>query len=206
MAKASISAVLFDFGGVLADEGFRNGLTKIAIDSGLDPQEFFENAQKAIFSSGYLIGHGTESSFWNRLRTWKAFIGEDIELREIILKGFILRQWMVDIVEKLKNASIRTAILSDQTNWLDELEERLHFSSHFERVFNSFHLGKSKADPGIFTDVLASMGLMPEETLFIDDTLGHVERARSKGLYAIHFQGREQFMKEMRLYFPVLLP
>lgn len=205
MTKVSIRAVLFDFGGVLADEGFRNGLTQIATGSGLDPQEFIQKAQEVILSGGYLTGHGTESSFWNQLRTWRTFMGEDIELREIILRGFILRPWMVDIVEKLKNASIRTAILSDQTNWLDELEERLHFFSHFERVFNSYHLGKSKADPGIFTDVTASMGLMPEETLFIDDTLGHVERARSKGLHAIHFQGREQVMNEMRFYFPVLL-
>ncbi len=32
-----IKAVLFDFGGVIADEGFRDGLRAIAIQQGLDP-------------------------------------------------------------------------------------------------------------------------------------------------------------------------
>jgi putative hydrolase of the HAD superfamily len=94
------------------------------------------------------------------------------------------------------------AILSDQTNWLDELDSKLHFFNQFERVFNSFYLGKSKNDPSIFSDVIAAMGIRPGETLFIDDTMGHVERARSKGLHAICYTGKQQFLDEMKGYFP----
>ena len=36
-----IKAVLFDFGGVLAEEGFRQGLMAIAGQYDLDPQAFF---------------------------------------------------------------------------------------------------------------------------------------------------------------------
>jgi putative hydrolase of the HAD superfamily len=132
--------------------------------------------------------------------------GSDEELKRIILDRFIVRDWMIDLVNKLKEESIRVAILSDQTNWLDELDERLHFSGLFERVFNSYHLGKSKHDPSIFTDVTAALGLETCRTLFIDDTIGHVERARSCGMHAIHYQGRGQFLKEMGMYFPLIVP
>jgi putative hydrolase of the HAD superfamily len=36
-----IKAVLFDFGGVLAEEGFREGLKAIGVKNGLDPDDFF---------------------------------------------------------------------------------------------------------------------------------------------------------------------
>ena len=44
----------------------------------------------------------------------------------------------------LRRGGFLTAILSDQTDWLDRLEARHHFFGHFDRVFNSYHLGKGK--------------------------------------------------------------
>jgi putative hydrolase of the HAD superfamily len=58
----------------------------------------------------------------------------DTELKEMILDRFILRKWMMDVIDKLGKNNIRLAILSDQTNWLDELEKRDHF-------FHKFKLG-----------------------------------------------------------------
>jgi putative hydrolase of the HAD superfamily len=198
----TINAVLFDFGGVIAEEGFHNGITHIASINSLDAAELFKTVQGLIFSSGYLTGHGNEASLWEQLRARTGVKGSDEELKAIILERFILRDWMMTLVKKLKEASVRVAILSDQTNWLDELDSRLHFFDQFERVFNSFHLGKSKNDPSIFSDVVAVMGIRPGETLFIDDTIGHVERARSMGLHAIHYIGRQQFFDEMKRFFP----
>jgi putative hydrolase of the HAD superfamily len=202
MKRQDIHAVLFDFGGVLAEEGFRKGLEAIASLNGLAPQEFFRTAQELILSSGYLTGRSSESSFWDRLRGLTGITGSDSELRAHILERFVLRDWMLALVEGMKATGLRVAVLSDQTNWLDELDAGLHFFRRFERVFNSFHLGKSKHDPSLFQDVLADMGLTPGETLFIDDTLGHVERARSRMLHGIHYTGREPFLAELARFIP----
>ena len=202
MSSQTIHAVLFDFGGVLAEEGFRKGLSYIASLNGLDPEEFFKTAQALIISSGYLTGRSTEADYWDRLRALTGISGNDCELRQIILERFILRDWMIDLVKSLKVSSVRVAILSDQTNWLDELDSRLDFFTLFDFVFNSFHLGKSKNDPTLFIDVLNIMGLSPHETLFIDDTIGHVLRARSNGLHAIHYKGKKPFRMEMKGFVP----
>ncbi|MFH0958569.1 MAG: hypothetical protein V1897_07670 [Pseudomonadota bacterium] len=54
-AVQKIEAIFFDFGGVIAEEGFRNGLKGIAINEGLEPERFFESGTKAIYESGSLV-------------------------------------------------------------------------------------------------------------------------------------------------------
>jgi len=114
---------------------------------------------------------------------------------------------MMALVRMLKVHPVRIAILSDQTNWLDELEQRCHFSDLFEEVFNSYHLGKSKNDTSQFTDVLSFMRLNPQQILFVDDTMENIERAHAIGLNTIHYTGKEQFLEDMKRFFPwITLP
>ncbi len=56
----------------------------------------------------------------------------------------------------------------------------------FERVYYSHRLKMRKPDPEIFKHVLRDSGLVPGESLYIDDTLLHVETARSLGMQAYH--------------------
>jgi HAD superfamily hydrolase (TIGR01509 family) len=205
MNECRIKAVLFDFGGVIADEGFRNGLCQMARSAGLDGEDFARKAREIILGTGYLLGKGTEEVFWAALKRETGIRGSNGELKRIILDGFTVRPWMLEIIGRLKEAGIRVAILSDQTNWLDELEKRMKIFGLFERVFNSYHLGKSKLDQSIFTDVLGVMGLRPPEALFVDDTTGHVERARAAGLHAILFTDREDFLNRLDCHCPGMI-
>lgn len=56
----------------------------------------------------------------------------------------------------------------------------------FEKAWFSYRIGLKKPDREIFEFVLRDGGLDPNETLFIDDTLVHVEGARSAGLHGWH--------------------
>jgi FMN phosphatase YigB (HAD superfamily) len=141
-----IRAVLFDFGGVMAEEGFLEGLRAIARKNGLDPETFFMTVDAIIFETGYLIGRADEGTFWNEVRNRTGIIGTDGELREEILKRFVLRPDMIAVVDHLRSRGLTVAMLSDQTNWLDEMDRRTALSGHFDRVFNSFTIHKSKRD------------------------------------------------------------
>ena len=200
----SIDLILFDFGGVLAEEGFRNGLIAIALLNGLNPDAFLEKVYDITFTRGYVLGNADEKTFWQALRIHTGIKGSNEELRKEILSRFILRGWLLDIIKRLHHHSLLLAILSDQTNWLDELEAQFNFFKHFDRVFNSYHLGKCKRDVSLFEDVLAEMGVRPERALFIDDTKENIERAQRKGLHTIHYQGRETFMHRLVSFCPFL--
>ena len=200
--KKVISAVLFDFGGVMAEEGFHEGLLAIARRNGLDPEKFFKTTEAVIFETGYLTGGSDEATFWSEVRRRTGVSGTDAELRGDILPRFVLRSAMIAAVDRLRSRGLVVAMLSDQTNWLDDMDRETGLSGHFDRVFNSFTLHKSKRDASVFGEVCTALGVRREETLFVDDTIGHIRRAQGEGLRTIHFTTVEDFTGQLREYVP----
>jgi len=197
MKEGPIRAVLFDFGGVLVEEGFREGLYDLARRQGLDPQSVHQAAYDAIYESGYIIGQGTAEDFWRILRGKTGIAGDLDSLVRAIASRFAPRPRMLALVRSLRRQGYITAILSDQTEWLDYLDAQLHLSQDFDKVYNSYHLGKGKRDPSIFDDVVADLGLAPQEVVFVDDDPGNVGRARSRGIKALVFLDEDQCIKEI---------
>jgi putative hydrolase of the HAD superfamily len=199
-----IETVLFDFGGVLSEEGFKNGLQAIARLNGLDEENFVRTANDVVHACGYVIGKVSESTYWEILRETTGIRGDDQHLRNEILSRFRMREWMIDTVKRLKALKVRVGILSDQTNWLDELDARDNFFRLFDYVFNSYHMGKSKKDQTHFADVVRMLGVEAHKVLFIDDDAGNCERAKHEGLKIIHYMDSEQFLGEISRYFPAI--
>ncbi len=193
-----IDAVLLDFGGVIAEEGFQQGLYAIADKFGLDQKRFFQLANEAVYNSGYVTGAGSEKEYWNQVRERSGIMASDDELRQEILSRFIPREWMLETIRSMRQQGLVTAILSDQSDWLDGLDDRYHFFQYFDAVFNSFHLGKTKRDPSIFADTLQALDVDANKTLFVDDNIGHIDRAVAAGLQVHHYEERESFMKILR--------
>lgn len=200
----SLDIVLFDFGGVLAEEGFANGLKVIGRDNGFDPEAFFRIGSHLVHETGYVTGRCGEAGYWKALREKTGIKAGDSELREEILSRFTLRKWMLEIVTEIRKAGVRTGMLSDQTNWLNELNAKYDFFRYFDIVFNSYDYGKSKLDPSWFRDVSAILDIAPDRTLFTDDNADHCSRARQGGMHAIHYTGRIPFLEELAAYCPFI--
>lgn len=56
----------------------------------------------------------------------------------------------------------------------------------FDSVFLSHEMHLRKPDPAVFEHVLAATGIMPEKTLYIDDSIEHTESAVRLGIRTIH--------------------
>jgi putative hydrolase of the HAD superfamily len=195
MANQSIKAVLFDYGGVIAEEGFRNGLLAMAHEQGLDIDATLNVAKQAVYDSGFVLGWGTASEFWTIMREGCGLKGSDSVLTQRILEGFVLRPWIIELVQQLHEQGYITGILSDQTHWLDWLNERDHFYDVFDHVFNSYNMGKGKRDPGLFNDIAEQLVLSPAEILFVDDIENNVARAQSAGWQTIHYMDKLSFLE-----------
>ena len=197
MSDKKIRAVLFDFGGVIASEGFAAAMHALARRQGLDGDALLRTATDAVYDSGYVTGEGSEADFWALLRERSGLRGDDAELRREGLSRFRVRPGMIELVRGLRRSGLLVGILSDQTDWLDLLDAEQHFYREFDRVFNSYWLGKGKRDPSLFDDVVAMLGLKPEQVIFIDDNAGNVERARSRGLHGLLFRDEPTLRAEL---------
>lgn len=197
MKKPGIRAVLFDFGGVVAEEGFYNGLINLAEKQALDAHSMPEEGAKAVYDSGFVLGLGTAAEFWSLMRKRTGLEGRDDFLSGRIIDGFQIRHWVIRLVRSLREKGYITGILSDQTHWLYELESYDHFFKEFDCIYNSYELGKGKRDATIFTDVVNDLELLPEEVLFIDDDEENVKRARGAGLKSFLYIDHRTFTPEI---------
>lgn len=191
-----IKVVLLDFGGVLAEEGFRNGLDAIGAKQGMD--NVFDVGERLIYETGYVLGLAEERQFWEELRRETGIVGTDKEFRDEVLSRFTLRPEVLGEVRSLREKGLRTAILSDQTNWLDEINDRDPFYLHFDRIFNSYRMHKGKRDSSVFVDVCRELGISPRDTLFVDDKPDNIRRAQSEGLNTLVFNDGGKLSDKLR--------
>lgn len=196
-AHCRLTTILFDFGGVLAEEGFRDGLLSLAWEQQLTVANMPEEGMRAVYDSGFVLGQGTAADFWQLLRKRTGLHGGDEDLTRRILDGFIIRPRMIDLVKELKSRGYSTGVLSDQTDWLDWLDRRYHFYQYFDHIFNSFYLGKGKQDPSLFADIAETLSIPPAEILFVDDDAGNINRAHAHGYQVLLFSNQHEFLTEL---------
>jgi putative hydrolase of the HAD superfamily len=198
---SDISLVLIDFGGVIAQEGFKKGIVDLADEFDFDTDSLKKLAFDLVYSCGFTTGKTDSDGFWDLFKKKTGIQKDNQTLTKHILKRFVVRDEMITFAKDLKKRNIKTAILSDQTNWLDELNKQYDFFKYFDKVFNSYHLGITKKEPEMFDMALKEMDDKPEKTLFIDDHSPHIQRASDKGINTILFKEVDDFRKDIKEYF-----
>lgn len=68
-------------------------------------------------------------------------------------------------------------------------------SIFFEKDYYSHLMGMRKPNKDIFEQVIEEQGLVPEETLFIDDSPQHIETASQLGLKTVLFDKPKELIK-----------
>ena len=169
----------------------------IAKKNNLDEKSFFRLAEDIIHRTGYVTGKVKEKTFWEVLLQESGLQGDHRKLRSEILRRFVLRPQMLTLARRLRDEGIVVAVLSDQTNWLDEINGKKPFFGNFDFVINSYALGKSKRDQSVFKDLPKIIGVTPHLILFVDDSEDNISRAGKAGLRTIHITGLEGFKAEL---------
>jgi len=197
-----VDVVFFDFSGVLAEEGFVNGLRAIAKRNGLDPDAFQHTATEICYEGGYVAGKVNEAQFWEEVRKKTGLTEQTERLHLEILTGFVVRLWMLEVVDAIRNSGVKTAILSDHTNWLEDIDFEFSIYPHFDRVFNSYREGISKRDHDYFQHACKEMGVTPERALFVDDNSANLLRAEETGMQGLLYDEHDKVLERLQKVFP----
>lgn len=104
-----------------------------------------------------------------------------------------------DLVRELKNTGLRVL---GMTNWSAETyhhaPENASAISELEAVVVSGREGIAKPDPRLFQRMVETHQLVPQQTVFIDDTKHNVEAASSLGFVALRFTGATQLREDLQ--------
>jgi putative hydrolase of the HAD superfamily len=111
----------------------------------------------------------------------------------------------VALLEDLAAAGVHLYLLSNMpVSTFEYLRTRHPFFDHFRDLVISGAILLVKPEPAIYQHLVEKTGIVPAESVFIDDLLKNVVAARECGLHAIHFHDPQTCRAELRHYLPHL--
>ena len=193
-----IKTVIFDIGNVLAGFAWKEYFDRFS---------YSEEVKKRI-------GKATvESPVWNEYdrgnlsdeEVIEAFVKNDPEiekeLRESLsnISGMLVRfDYAIPWIKALKESGYQVLVLSNFSHKaVEECGEVLDFLPFTDGGILSYKEHVIKPQPEIYDLLIKRYNLVPEECVFMDDTLVNVEGAEKAGIHGIHFQNKEQAEKEL---------
>lgn len=182
--------IIFDFGGVLIDVDYHktiNAFKALGMDnfeqlySQADQEHLFDNYETGKISSQYFINQligklgGTITA--NKIvSAWNEMLG-DIHIQNILA------------VQRLKEIGYNVYLLSNTNDIhiqvaLDRWNKLSVIKAHdlFNKIYLSQEIGMRKPNREIFEYVLRDISAQPEDVLFIDDSIQHIESASQLGM------------------------
>jgi len=189
-----IEAVIFDYGGVLSLPPDNKKMLKLAEISGLEPALFKQEYRR--HRSEYDRGTLAAPDYWSGIlaaggitaagKLTETLTRLDIELWTAINHA------MVDWSGLLKERGYRTAVLSNMSHeTLAYVNRTFPWIRNFDISIYSCNHGLIKPEPQIYHTCLEALGVLAEETLFIDDSSENTEAAERLGLHTLTFQSLE---------------
>jgi len=195
-------AILFDLGGVLIDVDYQKTIDAF-IDLGMENfDECYSQANQTKLFDEFEIGKISEQRFINSLLPYLrpgTSPNQAVHAWCAMVIGFKAQK--VDLLAKFKEKyplymlSNTNALHMPVVNreWDKVSDKPLEF--YFEKIFLSHEIHKRKPHPETFEFVCSEIKFKPEEVLFIDDSIQHVEGAKKAGLQAMLLQDDEKLFQ-----------
>jgi FMN phosphatase YigB (HAD superfamily) len=178
-----IEAIIFDLGDV-----FLNLNHQASVDAfkklGLTEWNDDLKAKTFLFETGKI----DELQFLEAIQKYlpSAELTEIREAWNAIIGDFPLER--LEFLEKLQNKYSIFLLSNTNPTHIDKFEHRVgltfarEFYAHFNKIYFSFETKVRKPEEAVFNLILKQNNLKPNKTLFVDDTLEHIEVAKGLGI------------------------
>lgn len=197
-----IKHIIFDLGGVILNIDYQRTIDAF-VALGIDDFDamYSQAAQSNLFDA-LETGRSTPQEFRDGLRAFLPKGTTDVQIDQAW--NALLEDLPAERLQLLDACKQRygTYLLSN-TNSIHYVQyiadlEAVHglpdMDGLFNKVFLSHEVHLRKPDAEIFELVLRDQGIRAEETLFIDDSIQHIEGAREVGIRAHHLTGGQTIL------------
>lgn len=194
-----IKNIIFDLSEVIISGYY--GTEKIIASNTDVSEEEFEKRRLEVndFFLDVMRGNHTEEEYWQGLlagTNWNISIDE---LKKFVRLNLNRRvPGTLDLINRIgKNYNL--ILLSDHVKeWMEYIIQNNDGLSRFNKRFFSYEYGKVKSDSDVFEYLIHQTQIIPEETVFIDDSLVNVQNAQKSGIDAILFTDADSLEEELR--------
>jgi putative hydrolase of the HAD superfamily len=202
--SVKIKNIIFDLGGVVLDID-ESIVYKELEKMGINTSELAHSKDLMEILSKFDTGIYTAPTFRKKM---KALIGQEKmtdQKFDSIWDAMLLDipRERIEAIEKVKK-HYKIFLMSNSNVihydlYVRDLQLRFGYNE-FDELFNksyfSFAEHLEKPDPRFFELILDHEGLLPEETLFIDDTAANIKVAQSLGINTYHIS-REELVRNL---------
>ena len=200
MYKTKIRALILDYGGVISEPQASKNVNNILEILNLEFQDFHEMylKQRENYDNGQISGE----EYWISILQHFNLNQNGSEINRLIQED--VKSWtkindhMIQFIKKSRCKIHKLAILSNMTK--DSLAYiRTHFQwlELFDVSIYSCELGINKPDKNIYEACLHKLAVLPNECLFVDDSVENVNGAIQIGMRAIHYKSFPVFLQDL---------
>lgn len=194
-----IKNIIFDIGQVLAEFRWRDYIDELTIK-----EEYKERLAKATVLSPYWneVDRGalSKEEIMNRCISIDPEIEKEIKLffedTSQLVEEF---EYSEELVKNLKSQGYRIYILSNygRENF-SYVKDVFRFLKHVDGAVISYEEQHIKPEPQIYEALISRYGIVPEESVFLDDLAANLEGAEAFNFQTIQFHSLWQAKKELR--------
>ena len=189
-----IRNIVFDLGGVLVDLDFKaaiNGLQEAGFANVKEQLLAFDRG--GIFQK-FEVGEITADEFRTAIRenSTVTLTDEEVDALWNLMLLEIPREKLELILELRGKYMVYLLSNTNSIHWDYVCKNAFNYrgfrvEDYFEETFLSYEMHLAKPDKAIFEKVLSDANLLPEETLFIDDSEANCKAAQEVGIHAHHY-------------------
>lgn len=190
LESKKVNTVIFDLGGVIVDLAVDKTIQAFSKLSGLSSSEI-KNAYHAHPGFyAYEKGLISDADFRQVLRELFSLTVTDAQL-DLAWNAMLVDlpsrklQWLANLKSKLQVFALSNTNNIHITYVNEVMLKGTSLDTYFHRCYYSHHVNMRKPDFEIYEHVLNHAGLVPEETLFLDDNPDNIMAAKSLGIHAV---------------------
>jgi putative hydrolase of the HAD superfamily len=189
----AFEAIIFDLGGVLLNIDYKASKTAFENLGVKDFDLHFSQLNQSELFDRFETGKISSGEFREKIRKEAQIHSSDSQIDaawNAMLLDFPLRR--IALLENLANKIPLYLFSNSNEIHIRLFKERLlnlgllqRFENSFQHLYYSYELGLRKPHPESFLHIVTENKLVPGKTLFIDDSIQHIEGAKMAGLEAL---------------------
>ena len=197
-----INAIIFDLGGVLLDINYQLTIEAFNNLGCSDFESIYTQQKQSQLFDDFETGKVSSETFRKSLQKQMEFSISNVEFDNAWNKMLLqLPEQRIELLEKL-NKKFSLFLLSNTNEIHIKAFKKIisssigyeRFENCFKKVYFSSEIGNRKPNASCFEMVLSENKLSAAKTLFIDDSIQHVEGAYKIGIKTLLIESGEELV------------